>query len=113
MSLCMLLLASSILFYRTDTGMIIPIKYKKFCSLSLIFLTCAISSMATAEFYKSIGGVINKYKSLAPLLYTKRMLILSKWFYTIAAIIFILTCIFIGLLMIIFSKKIICAFEVR
>ena len=104
MSLCMLLLASSILFYRYDTGISIPLIYRKTCSVVLIFLTCFISSLATFEFYKIINGILDNYNNTAPLLYSKSMLKITRNCYIFAAVIFICTCFFIAYLMLTYSK---------
>ena len=103
MSLCMLLLAASILFYRVDSGIIIPLIYRKICSISLIFLTCFISILATVEFNTTITEVIDNYKNITHL-YSYSMVILAKNCYIFVAVIYILTCVFIAYLMITYGK---------
>jgi hypothetical protein len=104
MSLCMLLLASSLLFYRYDSGISIPLNYRKTCSVVLIFLTCFISSLATFEFYTIINDIIDNFNNTVPLLYSKSMLKITRSCYILAAVVFICTCFFISYLMITYSK---------
>jgi hypothetical protein len=105
LSLCMLLLTSSVLFYSNSNNIVIPLIYRKICSLSLILLTCFISFSATYEFEILMEGFIKNYDSYGSLLYTRKMLLTARMVYLIFSTIFILTCIFIAFLMMYYNYK--------
>lgn len=106
LSLCMLLLSCSLLFYRNnDRRILIPLHYRKICSLSLILLTCLISFFGTLEFNTIMGNFIENYKDYDNMLYSYDMLVRSRTVYIIVSSIYILTALFIVFLMLYYDYK--------
>ena len=106
LSLCMLLLSCSLLFYRNnDRRILIPLYYRKICSLSLILLTCLISFFGTLEFATIMGNFIENYKDYDNMLYSYDMLVRSRTVYIIVSSIYILTALFIVFLMLYYDYK--------
>jgi hypothetical protein len=106
MSLCMLLVASSLLFYRTNIGtQPLSIFFTKMCSIVLILTVCFISYVSTVEFIYIMNWILDNYHEIKPLLYTKSMIIQAKNSYTFTAIVLIITNIVIALLMLLYAKK--------
>lgn len=104
MSLCMLLLASSILFYRNGSDIKIPSKIRQICSVSLIIITCIVSIRATVDFNFIMKFIIENYDEINPVLYPKQMVIRARYTYIISAILVVITNIFIAFAMIKYDK---------
>ena len=106
LSLCMLLLSCSLLFYRNnDRRILIPLDSRKICSLSLILRTCLISFFGTLEFATIMGNFIENYKDYDNMLYSYDMLVRSRTVYIIVSSIYILTALFIVFLMLYYDYK--------
>jgi hypothetical protein len=106
-SLCMLLLASSILFYTMakskNQRKIIPRLYTLIISLLLIFYAIILGSFALAEFYFHINDLINIANKLN-LSNVLDHLLNVKYFYLIIGSLFTFIFVFIAFVLLRFDK---------
>jgi hypothetical protein len=103
LSLCMLLFASSIIFFHSEFKKSpLPKIYRRFLAVSLILAACIISTFATYEFITIINKIAVFCSKNNSCLYDVNMLTITKYVYYVVAIIFITVCLFAARSMILF-----------
>ena len=101
LSLCMLMLGSSLLFFQAEFKKYpIALLHRKVLALSLIVMSCVISAMAIYEYELVMDKYIVFCRKTNVCLYDINMIYISKYVYLTISLIFTVICFYLTYLMI-------------
>ena len=101
LSLCMLMLGSSLLFFQAEFKKYpIALLHRKVLAMSLIVMSCIISTMAIYEYELVMDKYIVFCRKTNVCLYDINMIYISKYVYLTISLIFTVICFYLTYLMI-------------